>query len=106
VNADDAPGRPFAPTSGDEPHAAVERHAERKIGRTPPGVSRPGALLFEFVRASDGAPMTCELRFHGEGVGWEAPFFERGELFYSRGAFVLRETAVRWAQREQQDLDK
>jgi hypothetical protein len=28
--------------------------------------SSPGELLFEFVRASDEAPMACELRFHEE----------------------------------------
>jgi hypothetical protein len=38
--------------------------------------------------ASDQAPMSCELRFHGESFGWEAQFLERGELFASRGAFV------------------
>jgi hypothetical protein len=44
----------------------------------------PGDVLFEFVRASDHAPMSCELRFHGESFGREAQFFERGELFESR----------------------
>jgi hypothetical protein len=44
-------------------------------------VARPGETLFEFLRASDRAPMSCELRFHGESYGWEAQFFERGELF-------------------------
>jgi hypothetical protein len=27
-------------------------------------------------------------------------FFERGELLLSRGGFVLRELALRWAERE------
>jgi hypothetical protein len=27
-------------------------------------------------------------------------FLERGELLHSRGGFVLRELAVRWAERE------
>ena len=40
----------------------------------PPRVPRPGERLFEFVRASDKAPMSCELRFHGESYGWEAQF--------------------------------
>jgi hypothetical protein len=44
----------------------------------PPRVARPGELLFEFVRASDRAPVMCELRFNGESYGWEAQFFERG----------------------------
>jgi hypothetical protein len=32
----------------------------------PERVPKPGELLFEFVRALDHAPMSCELRFHGE----------------------------------------
>ena len=32
----------------------------------PPRQRKPGELLFEFVRASDGVQMSCELRFHGE----------------------------------------
>jgi hypothetical protein len=51
----------------------------------PPRVPRPAERLFECVRMSDGAPMSCTLRFHGESCGWEAQFFEAGELFYSRG---------------------
>jgi len=42
--------------------------------------ARPGELLFEFIRASDAAPIRCELRFNGESYGWEAQFVERGEL--------------------------
>jgi len=64
----------------------------------PPRQRKPGELLFEFVRASDRAPMSCELRFNGESYGWEVQFLERGELFYSRGAFVFRAAAVRWAE--------
>jgi len=63
--------------------------------KPPPGVAKAGELLFEFVRASDRAPMSCELRFHGESFGWEAQFLERGELFASRGGFVMRKLAVR-----------
>ena len=51
----------------------------------PPRQPKAGELLFEFVRASDRAPMSCELRFHGESYGWEAQFLERGELLFSRG---------------------
>ena len=32
--------------------------------KLPVRIARLGALLFEFVRPSDGAPMSCELRFH------------------------------------------
>jgi hypothetical protein len=47
---------------------------------TPARVAKPGKLLFEFIRARARAPMSCELRFHGESFGWEAQFFERGDL--------------------------
>lgn len=50
----------------------------------PPRQSQLGELLFEFLRASDRAPMSCELRFHGESWGWEAQFYERGEFWYGR----------------------
>ena len=38
----------------------------------PARAPRPGELLFEFVRASDGAAMSCELRFHGESYGTDS----------------------------------
>jgi hypothetical protein len=57
-------------------------------------------MLFTFVRASDGAPMSCELRYHGE-YGVEAQSLNRGELFYSR-RFDLRAQAVQWAELERQ----
>jgi hypothetical protein len=41
--------------------------------RIPDPKTTPGELLFEFVRPSDRAPLSCELRFHGESYGWEAP---------------------------------
>jgi hypothetical protein len=41
--------------------------------------------------------MAIDLRFHGESYGWEAQILERGELFASRGAFVTRTLAVKWA---------
>jgi hypothetical protein len=62
-----------------------------------PRQPKPGELLFAFVRASDRAPISCELRFHGESYGWEAVFLERGELFYSHGLFVTKALAVQWA---------
>jgi hypothetical protein len=52
-------------------------------------------VLFEFVRASDRAPMTCELRFQGENCGWEVQFFVRGDFTFGRGAFVTRARAER-----------
>lgn len=66
----------------------------------PPRRPKPGELLFEFVRASDRAPMSCELRFNGESYGWEAQFFERGELSHSHGLFATRALAVQWAEQE------
>ena len=50
--------------------------------------------------------MSCELRFHGESYGWEAQFFDRGELFASRGGFVMRKLAVRWAEDERKAMEK
>jgi hypothetical protein len=67
---------------------------------------QPGELLFEFVRASDGAPITCELRFNGESYGWEAQFFHCGELWCARGAFVTRTLAVQWAEEERKAMDR
>ena len=66
----------------------------------------PGEPLFTFVRASDRAPMSCELRFRGESYGWEVQFLERGELFASRGGFALRELAVQWAEQEGKWIEK
>jgi hypothetical protein len=37
-------------------------------------------------------------RFNGESYGWEAQFFERGELFVSHGAYVTRALAIQWAE--------
>lgn len=73
--------------------------------RPPARVPRPGERLFECIRKSDGAALTCELRFNGESYGWEAQFLERGELWYSRGGFVLRELAVQWATAERKDFE-
>ena len=69
----------------------------------PPRVPRHGELPFEFVRASDQAPMTCELRFHGE-LGVEAQFLARGELSHSR-RFDLLAQAVQWAEEERKAMD-
>jgi hypothetical protein len=73
--------------------------------KPPPRIAKAGELLFEFVRASDRAPMSCELRFHGESYGWEAQFLVRGELLMSRGAFVTRAAAVLWAETERGALE-
>jgi hypothetical protein len=72
----------------------------------PPRRSKPGELLFEFVRASDRTPISCELRFNGESYGWEAQFLERGELWYAHGAFVTRALAVQWAEEERKAMER
>jgi hypothetical protein len=72
--------------------------------RLSPG--QPGELLFAFVRASDGARLRCELRFHGESYGWEAQFLEGGGFsFYARGGFVTRALAVQWAEVERAAME-
>jgi hypothetical protein len=54
------------------------------------------------VRASDRAPISCKLLFHGESYGWEAQILERGELFTARGGFITRALAVQWAELERE----
>jgi hypothetical protein len=56
-------------------------------------------------RASDGAPMSRELRFRGEPYGWKAQFFDRGELLVNRGGFSLRALAVLWAEGARKTLE-
>ena len=73
---------------------------------TPPQQPRPRTeLLFEFVRPSNHAPMSCALLFHGESYGWEALFYERGELFISHGGFALRAMAIHWAEAERKAME-
>jgi hypothetical protein len=71
-----------------------------------PWPSKPGQLLFEFVRAADRAPMSCVLRFHGESYGWEVQFFERSETCGGRLAFSTRTSAIRWAEAERDALER
>ena len=65
----------------------------------------PGEPLFAFVRASDQAPMSCKLRFHGESYGWEAQFYERGEPLIGR-RFGTRAMAVQWAEQERKAAEQ
>ena len=74
--------------------------------RISPASTRPPELLFEFVRASDRAPMAMWLKFRGESYGWEAQLFERGELFMSHGAFMTKAAAIAWATAERGRLEK
>ena len=71
----------------------------------PPRQPQPGERLFEFIRASDRAPMSVELRFHGESYGWEAQILERGELLMAHGAFPTKVTAIAWAEAERTALE-
>jgi hypothetical protein len=73
--------------------------------KVPAAVSKPVDLLFEFVRAPDASPIRCELRFNGESYGWEARFFDGRELWYSRGAFALKEFAIQWAWEERKAME-
>ena len=67
----------------------------------PPRKLKPGELLFEFVCASDSAPIRCELLFHGESAGSEVRFVEPTNCeLYARSGFMLRELAVKWAEVE------
>jgi len=61
------------------------------------GVGEP---LFEFLRASDGPPIACELRFHGETYGVAPQFYLRGELWIAHKGFVTRALAVQWAEQK------
>jgi len=65
--------------------------------KPPKRVPKPGEKLFEFVRASDGAPITIERRFHGQSYGWEVQVLKRGEIF-AHGAWVTRAAAIAWAE--------
>ena len=70
-----------------------------------PAKPMPAKTLFDFIRASDGARITCELIFHSESYGWEVRLIERGELWYSHGSFPLKEQAVSWAWRERKAME-
>jgi hypothetical protein len=67
--------------------------------------TRAPELLFEFVRASDRAPMAMWLKFRGESYGWEAQIFERGELFMSHGGFTMRAAADAWDEAERKAME-
>jgi hypothetical protein len=67
--------------------------------QAPPRQPKPGERLFEFVRASDRAPASCELWFNCESHGWEAQIIERGELLYNHDGFVTRALAVQCSAR-------
>jgi hypothetical protein len=67
-------------------------------------VGQPGELLFEFIRASDRAPIRVELRFNGESYGWEAQFLEGNELWFAHGLFPPKALAVQWAEVERKAM--
>ena len=55
------------------------------------------------VRMGD-VTWTCELRFQGDSVGWEAQILRDGELATAR-TFILRDLAVGWAKNERDRLE-
>ena len=83
-----------------------ERTRSMLWNHTPP-TSAPRATepLFEFVRASDQRAVACALVFNGDSYGWEVLFLDAGELWYSRGAFPLKELAVAWAWQERKAIE-
>jgi hypothetical protein len=65
-----------------------------------------GEVLFEFMRASDRAPISCEVRYHGESSGWEVQFLEQDEVFSRRGGFTTCQAAIAWAELERATMEK
>jgi hypothetical protein len=66
--------------------------------------ARPAEPLWS-VRVNHVA-WSCELRFHGESYGWETLLLRDGELFMSRGAFVLKDAAIRWAEEQRKEAER
>jgi hypothetical protein len=73
----------------------------------PPRIARPAELLFEFLRASDRAPMACELRFDGEsyGLAVQRESVRLDEPHLPNGGFVTRALAVQWAEEERAEME-
>ena len=65
----------------------------------------PAEPLFQLTRASDQKSISCELEFKGESDGWEVRFLDGGELWHSRGAFALRQSAVAWAWQKRREIE-
>ena len=53
----------------------------------------------------DHLTWTGELKFHGEGYGWEAMVLRDGDLAWSR-RFLLRQEAVGFAEAEKRAIEK
>jgi hypothetical protein len=62
----------------------------------------PGAPLWSAQKGD--VTWSCELRFHGESVGWEAQILRDGDLVIGR-AFILRDLAAGWAKNERDRLE-
>jgi hypothetical protein len=71
--------------------------------RPPPRVRRPREHLWSLRKGA--RVLTCELHFRGESYGWEVQILEDGNLRWSRGAFVMRKLAERWADGERAALE-
>jgi hypothetical protein len=68
-----------------------------------PRQPKPGEPVWTMQKGTRYAE--CELRFHGESYGWEAPFFRNGEFFSSR-RFDLKAQALEWAAEERQAMER
>src|SRR5262245_10369916 len=71
--------------------------------RPPVRQRRPGEMLWTIP--VNNVTWSAELRFHGEGYGWDCAFFRETEFFASR-RFLLREEALAWAELLKKDLEK
>jgi hypothetical protein len=64
--------------------------------------TRPAEAVWSIRK--DHVTWSCELRFHGESVGWEAQILRDGDLSIAR-TFILRDLAMGWAKNERDRLE-
>jgi hypothetical protein len=81
----------------DEPFYAPNRRPP------PPRVARPGEAIWSILVSH--VTWSCELRFHGESVGWEAQILRDGDLVIAR-TFTVRAVAEAWALGERGDIER
>src|SRR5690349_6477335 len=97
--------RPVTDLTSDACFVAADDSKPWNTPAPSPRQARAGDRLFEFVRASDGAAMHCELRFQGRSYGLVVQFFDPGGTLYGRGAFSMRADNVRWAEQTRDAID-
>jgi hypothetical protein len=66
-------------------------------------VRRSGEVLWTLTK--NHVFWSCELRFHGESVGWEAQILRDGDLVMAR-TFQLHDVMVGWAESERVDIER